>query len=151
MIKLVNPNAELEVISEFDSSLIDETPEELQELIKNKGKTRYELYTENFDTSVLKFKEGDKPTIFVIRPLVNRDLIELQEKHFVAAMPNVPPQMKNQNAYFLDVFNKVIVGIKNEDGSIQKINDSNVGMMIAVGIGALAVLKANLGDNLKND
>jgi hypothetical protein len=147
-IKRIDPKATFEIISEFDSALMLESQEELDELAKTNSPSRYMQYVENLDESKLKFVEGETPSRFKIRCLLNTELAEIQEKHFVVDVIAKSAKARNSSLMFLEMFNMACLGIV-EDGKVVKLNADDVGIGIAVGIGASISAFTTLGRHTK--
>jgi hypothetical protein len=158
-IKRVDPNAKFKVISEVDDALISETSEELAALRTGKidsatGKeetipSRYEQYAEDLDETKLKFKDGVKPTYFLIRCLKNNEVAEIQKKHFSVDSAAKKVELSNPALAFLDYFTMGCLGVEAESGKVEKIGPDDVGYGVAVGIGSLISLFTSLGKHLK--
>lgn len=150
-ISRVDPNATFRLISDQDDAIIHETAEELAELraAGDETFTRYSRYAETLDEKILKFKEGAKPTYFVIRCLKNQEVAELQQKHIFVDPATKRIQFNNMNLAFLDYFNKGCLGMEDENGKLVKVSSEDVGLVVAIGIGSTISLFTSLGKNLK--
>lgn len=143
-IKRLDPKATFELICELDSALQSETPEELAAIKEAKGQTRYEQYLESLDESKLLIRDGEKPDRFVFRCLKNSETAELQTKHMQFNPETKSYSAKNDALYLFDVFDRACLGLRQEDGSIDKINSDELGFSVAVNIGgAISIFTAS--------
>lgn len=166
-IRRVDPKATFRIISQFDEALIEETNEELEALKTGKkiptgqkdaaGKeitvdesrpTRYEDYVDTLDESKLRFKEGEKPTYFVIRCILNSEMAELNEKHLVIDPVSRKIEYKNRGQWFLDHFQRGCVGIE-QDGKVVPVSVDDLGNGVAMAMGSVISLFTSLGKHLK--
>lgn len=167
-IKRVDPKATFKIISQYDSALIEETPEELEALKTGKkvasgqmgadGKeimldesrpTRYEEYIDTLDETKLKFKEDETPTRFVIRCMLNSEMAELNEKHITIDPAKRKIEYKNRSLWFLEHFQKGCLGTVEEDGSVKPASSDDVGLGVAVAMGSVISLFTSIGKHLK--
>lgn len=87
-IKLIDPKATIKIVSLYDSAI-------------DKVATDIKAYADGYDTSLLKFLEGEVPTYFEISNIGSDYLVEIQQEHYVTEMPKMLPgqtmdDLKNQ-------------------------------------------------------
>lgn len=148
-INLIDPNSQFQLISQQDDAILHESAQELLDL-KEGSKTRFDHYVETRDASSLKFKDGTKPTLFVVKPILNTELVEVNERYISYDPVQKQVINKNRTGYYLDIFNKSVVGIQNEDGSVTKVTGNQVPLPHVVSIAASIIYYANVGQKLKN-
>lgn len=149
-IRLIDPKAQFEIVSEHDPSVIGETADELAELRKSDGSARYQKYMESLNVSDLKLADNEPPSMFVVRCLKNAELAALQEKYLSFDPKSAGLVLNNRTQYFVDIFNMCCLGVRQVDGSILKISDEDVGLKHASTIGAVIAYATTAGKNLKN-
>jgi hypothetical protein len=168
-IRRVDPKATFRVICEFDDALMRETPEELEALKTGKktasglfdaaGKeimidevnpTRYEQYIDTLDEAKLKFKEGEKPSYFLIRCLLNSEMAALNEKHITIDPVKKRVDYKDRNKWFLDHFDLGCLGIieGNALPAVQ-VNPDDLPVGVAIAVGSIISLFTSTGKHLK--
>ena len=62
----------------------------------DREKSNLNLYQENYELKDLVFKEGEKPTFFLISNLKSTDLVTIQSDHYIAEMPKITPGMTKE-------------------------------------------------------
>lgn len=148
-IKRINPNATFDIVSVYDEAIQHESPEELEALKASKELTRFEKYLENFDLSVLKFVEGEKPTLFRVRCLRAIEKAELDQKYQSIDVVNKRIEYKNRQEMMLDIFQKACLGIIGEDGQLEKVGYDDIEYKVAADVGAAISILGSVTKNLK--
>lgn len=149
-IRRVDPKATFKVICELDSAVIRENAEELAQLAADKKPTRHEDYLVDLDESKLKLDPNEKPNRFIVRCLKNDEYNEIQRKHMVLDVVNKTTTIRDNAAYFFELFEKACLGLEDENGVCQPVTYNEVGFGIAISIGASISLFTTLGRQLKN-
>lgn len=158
-IKRLDPAARFRVICEYDSALINETPEELKAL-KNgvigpdgeeeSNPARYQLYLQDLDESKLKIKDDEKPSHFVFRCLTNQEMGQLQETHFEFDLKTKTQKFKGSKTdYFAELFRLGVDGMEDENGNVVKVGPNDVGLGVMIAIGSAISVYTQLGKHLK--
>jgi hypothetical protein len=148
-IKRLDPEARFRVICDLDDALINETPEELKEILDNKDLTRHEDYLQDLDEKKLKFAEGAKPSHFVIRCLKNDEWTDMQSRHMVLDSMTKTFRVRDNASYLFEMFNKGCIGLEDENGEIKPVNHNEIGIGVAMSIGATISLFTMGGKHLK--
>jgi len=155
-IKRLNPKATFKIISQTDTALDMETPEELVTGTDAEGnqilkESRYEKYVGNadFDESHLKFKEGQQPERFVVRALLADERAELNSKYTFVDTAAKRVVFTNRDKLFLDTFSKAFQGLEDANGVLQKLSPEELPYEVRVEIGALVQMLGNLSKNEK--
>ena len=153
-IKLVDTSARFWIISEFDDALLSETPEELVELVKTNGETRFLKYSKTLDESNLKFVEGKQPTYFQHRALTEKERIGIQEQYFKVSTADGKSKIEitDKAQYLRDQALKTCLGVRNPDGSVTPVDFDNVfqGDQHLLSLGTTVALITMVGLHLKN-
>lgn len=150
-IKLLDPKATFKVIPSSDSALENETPEELQVAEGEAPKaTRYDQYVENGDLkeSVLKFKEGQVPDRFILRPLLADELADINSKYLFIDTAARKAIVTNRAKMFLECFSKAYLGLES-GGKTVKPSLDEIPFDIQVEMGSVVSLLTSLGKNEK--
>ncbi len=148
-IKRIDPKATFDIVSVYDEAIQHENMEELEELKKTKGQTRFEKYLETFNLEELKLVEGQSPTLFKVRCLLASEKADLDEKHQSFDMANKRIEYKNRHAMMLEMFKKACLGIVNESGGLDKVGIDDIEYKVATDIGAAISILGSIGKNLK--
>ncbi len=152
-IRRLDPSARFKIICEYDDALIRETEEELKALEQPSGETlptRYEEYLENLDQSKLRLKPDGKPTYFHFRCLTNLEQGELQEKFMDYDVKEKRSFFKgSKTRYFVELFEKGVIGIEDETGAMVKIDAEQIGMGVVMAIALAINSYTAMGKHLK--
>lgn len=79
-IKLLDPQSEIKIVSITDDA-IDKENSDLVE------------YSKNYDVSLLKFFPDIVPTFFSIKNVMSTELVQIQQDHYKAEIPEITPGM----------------------------------------------------------
>ncbi len=165
-IKRLDPNARYRVIAPQDEALDSESPEELKALeialaedeksdsaAPKRNPTRYEKYIEQFDESCLRFKEGAKPTRFVLRALRNAETAMLNAKYYTYDTVSKRATNKDLSLYSIEVFGLAVLGIEeeNEEGKTvpSKISSEELSLATVMEVAGCVTLLGQLGASSK--
>ena len=77
-IKFIDPNVTRKIVSMSDEAI-------------NKTECDMVEYQRTYDFNMLKFHEGQQPTIFIIKNLPSPKLVEIQQDHYVTELPQIAP------------------------------------------------------------
>lgn len=152
----IDPSATFKIISQSDSALLEETDAELDSgKLDEKGAkiynpSRYERYVESsFDQSILKFKDGESPFIFVVRGLKSLERADLVERHSEFDPKTRKNKIKNFSAMLIDTFNYGCLGLEKKDGTLEKVSADEFEHKVTLEIGSHITAIGSLGKNLK--
>ena len=144
MIKRIDPKAVTKVVSSTDEA-VD------LELSDTKA------YASSLDLSFIKFKEGMKPTFFLVKNIGARRQAELKNKYYKVVPPHndkegklIPAkvEMLDQTNMLIEYFETCVSQVE-EDGKIVDISMDEIDFLAVQEIGGYAMLIATVGDNLK--
>lgn len=82
-IKFIDPNQVTKVVSISDEAI-------------DKANSDLVSYQKNYDTSLLKFIEGEVPTYFIIHNVGSSELIQIQQDHYVTEVPKFVPGQEEE-------------------------------------------------------
>lgn len=148
-IKLIDNSAVFEVVSQYDDAIVNETPEEVEAIRAAGGSTRFDKYMDSLNLSDLVIKEGEAPTVFIVKGLTHKQRAELQEKHVSVDVTTKKVTTTDPQAYFADIYNLAVVGVKTSQGVTVQASAEEVGPMHSMSIGATVTHLTVLGKNLK--
>lgn len=148
-IKKIDPNARFELVTAYDDALVFETDEEIAAAEKEGRQVRYQEYLKDVDLSKLMFKEGEKPTIFVVRCLLAEEIADVSSRYLVVDTVAKTQHYKDRNKMMLEYFKLGCLGIKGDKGQLEPTSADEVGFNIALDIGAQISLLTTLKKNLK--
>lgn len=138
-IKRLDPSARFRVISQMDEAVVHD-----------EKKDRYQRYLENFDQKELSLKDDVKPTYFILRPLKNLELADINAKYLVVNPLEKTARYQDNMKMFLEMFDMCCEGTQvGEDGPIEKVKSDDIPLTVASEIGSIVSLIATLGKNLK--
>lgn len=144
MIKRIDPKAVAKVVSVSDDAIDLEG-------------SNVKAYAESLDLSFLKFKEGIKPTFFLLKNLGARRQAELKNKYYAIKPPEMGAdgkltkaqvEIKDQTNMLLEYFESCISQVE-EDGKVTSITLDEVDFLTVQEVGGYAMLYATIGDKLK--
>lgn len=128
------------------------------------GEEKMGEFENSYDMSLLKFKEGEHPTIFHIRNLVSSDEARIKQAHQIVEFPDLDPEklkgsdlkkirpkimQKDQQEMMIKYFNSAVSAYE-ENGKVESCNADLFPFSIVQEIGSLVMLRTELGDDLKN-
>lgn len=151
-IKKLDPKARFRLVAQMDDA-IDNTdypaPQDQPEAKADLSADRYARFLDSLDMSVLKTVEGQKPSVFVVRPLANIELAELNSKYLTIDAEKKTARYRDQVKMFLEMFDLCCEGMEMEDGTLEKVLSSEIPYGVASEIGSIISLIATLGKNAK--
>lgn len=154
MLKKIDPKHIAKTVSIEDPAIDEEAT----------GKENLEKFEDTHNIKLLKFKEGEHPTIFHCKNIGGSDQAEIQEQHYKIDMPDIskiknPKDIKNikpkakiekTTSMMLKYFYS---GIKKyeEGGTVHDIETDMFPLHIMMELGSFVMNRATLGDDEKND
>jgi len=150
MLKKIDPTKEIKTVSIMDSSIDKEAT----------GEENLKKFEDSHDLALLKFKEGDEPTYFIIKNIDPEAQLEIQEAHYVVEMPELKEGMKkedikpkitqkNTSKMMLTYFRSGCSEIE-EAGVRSKIDIKELPLSVIQEIGGFIMIRSSLGDDEKN-
>lgn len=149
MLKRIDPKAEIKTVSILDGA-IDKVAT---------GEDNLKKFEESHDFSLLKMKEGEKPTFFIIKNIPPEGQLDIQEKHYVIKMPTIDPgadkkdikpeiEQKETSKMMLTYFKSGCVALE-ENGERQPVVVDEFPLSVIQEIGGFIMIRSSLGDEEK--
>jgi hypothetical protein len=142
-IKKLDPKARFRVVAQMDDAIDNNDYE------NDLSKDRYAKYLDTLDMGVLKFVGDQKPSVFVVRPLTNLELADLNGRYLVIDAERKTASYRDQVKMFLEMFDLCCEGMENEEGKIEKVSSGEIPYGVASEIGSIISLIATLGKHAK--
>lgn len=147
-VKRLNPKTTIKIVSQYDSAL-DLPPS----TVEGEESPAWKEFVESFDLSVLKFKDGEEPSIFHVRPLLNTEMAEINEKYVHVDTAKKKVELKRYTSMLLEMFDIGCVGMEEKDaeGKIKlvQIKSDEIPYRDATSLGSLVSILTNLGERSK--
>lgn len=148
-IKRLDPTRTFDIVTFGDDAILHETAEELVALSELKQPTRWEKYKENMELKELKFVDGKKPDLFVIRCLKNDEKAGMHEKYLTVDVEKKTMGFRNKTEMIFETFDMACLGIRKEDGSIEKVTRNEIPYVVAMEVGSTITMLSELSKNEK--
>lgn len=148
-VKRIDPKATFKVVCQYDDALDNESEAELEALKAIPDSlSRYEKFLGSIDLNDLKFKDGLKPDVFVVRALTHAEMADINERYFSYDTVEKKLVNKNRSNMLVEMFDKACFGI-DQDGQIVKVASGELPFSVVVELGGIINLIGMLGKNLK--
>lgn len=156
-IKRIDPNKIIKVCSLTDDAIDQEAM----------GQEAWEKYIDTYDFSLLKFKEGSQPTIFLMKNLLSTEEAKIKQDHIKVTFPEIadktPDELKkidmknlrpkveqvNYNEMLVKYFDYTVTHFE-EGNTKEPASASMFPFSVVQELGSLALTRSQLGDELKN-
>lgn len=140
-IRRLDPAARFRLVSQMDPA-VDRTDE-------TEAAARYAAYLESLDPGALKFKDGETPTFFTVRPMTNIELATFNSKYLKTDPEQKRSRYENQSQMFFEMFDLCCEGMQDGNDPMTKVTSNEVSYAVANEIGSIISLIATLGKHLK--